>query len=293
MHTTQGATEYDFRQAHSLSADQVRELQEHCANLCRALIRFVPESTGLAGSFALERIVSMTYNEYLDSMPETPIMAICQPAAPSSPIIWQMDSSMMFSYMDAMLGGDGSVQRTQDRELTLLERALAMQIVDEFMYTWTNAWPELAEVTPRVTELRQTTGRFGNVGLQEAVLQVILNASVADKEGAMRIAIPSAFLRSLLKQSSNASLRATPEEAAHAASESQVGRCFVDLSAQLARTTVSLKKLSALQVGDVIMLDRGPKDHLEVTVAGLPKFLGISGLVNGHLAVRLSAPMVD
>lgn len=279
---------YDFRQAHSLSADQLRELAEHCGSLCRALQRYVPESTGLAARFTLESLTAMTFDECLDALPESPILAICEFIPNAAPVIWQFDSAPMFSYMDAMLGGDGTGMPSQDRELTLLERALAAQVAEEFITTWSDAWPALAQSVPLVLEVRQTTGRFGATALNEAVVVALVGFTAGGNAGQMRIALPSVVLRSLLKQTTGSARTVTSTGAANWSRDSEFGRCQVEVTCQVGRTTMPLREIQRLAVGDLVLLDRGPRDHMEVLIAGVPKFAGISGLVNDHLAVRLT-----
>lgn len=286
-------TPYDFRQAHSLSADQLRELQDHCQNLCRALHRHIPETTGLPARVSVDSLRPMTYNEYLDSLPEMPIMAVCPFAAHSAPLIWQVDASPIFACMDAMLGGDGSSNPPPERELTILERALVMQVVEDFVFTWTDTWPALATLAPHVLEIRQTTGRFGSGSLQEAVVAVNLECQVASVQGLMRVAVPSAVLRALLKQSGFNSAKTCPADLRRRAGASQVSRCTVQVTAVLGRAKTSLSTLTTLKPGDLIPLNCGPQDELELSVAGLPKFRGISGLSQGRLAVRVTAPIED
>lgn len=278
---------YDFRQAHSLSADQLRELTEHCQSLCRALQRYVPESTGLTARFTLGSLTPMTFDEYLDALPDTPILAICEFMPNTSPVIWQFDPAPIFSYMDAMLGGDGTGMPSQDRELTLLERALAAQVAEEFITTWSDAWPALAQSVPLVLEVRQTTGRFGTTALGEAVVVVLVEVTAGENTGQMRIALPSVVLRSLLKQTTGTTRGVTNAGAPRWAGDAEITRCTVDVSCQVGRTTMPLREVNRLAVGDLVILNRGPRDHMEVLVAGVPKFMGISGLVNDHLAVRL------
>lgn len=282
-----GPSLYDFRQAHSLSADQSRELHDHCVNLCRALQRAVPETTGVAVRFATERLQATTYDDYLDGLPDSPILAICEHEPEASPIVWQLDVGLALAYMDAMLGGDGVSVVTDDRELTVLERTLVGQIVEEFLSTWADAWPGLESVGPQVLEVRQTTGRFATGALQEAVVALVIGCSVGEATGQMRVALPTVLLRGLLKQpgsvSRNCYIPGSPSATAR-----EMTRCPVVVAACLARARMSAADLHRLRPGDLIPLDRSPRDPLEVVVAGLPKFKGISGLVNDRLAVRIS-----
>ncbi len=281
--------DYDFRQAQFLSADQLRELQEHCANLCRALQRYVPESTGLAAGFSLEKLLPITYDGYLDGLPESPVMAICQLGRDEAPMVWQIDAAPIYAYMDAILGGDGNVAiQNPDRDLTMLERALVSQIVMEFLDTWTDVWQGLAGVDPTVIEVRQTTGRFGSTSLQEAIIVASISFTIAGVGGHMRIAMPSVALRALLKQSNVKRAQADPDDPATRAAAAELRGAPVKVSVQLAGTQMTLRELQALQVGDVLVLDRGPREQLDILVSGIPKFRAISGLVNKHVAVRVT-----
>lgn len=56
---------------------------------------------------------------------------------------------------------------------------------------------------------------------------------------------------------------------------------------------MNLSDLLSLRPGDVVQLDRGPNDALEVAVSGIPKFSAVSGLANGRLAVRVAEALDD
>jgi flagellar motor switch protein FliM len=287
MRDAERAASYDFRQAHSLSADQLRELQEHCSNLCRALQRFVPESTGLPAKFTLERLQLQTYDELFDALPEMPIIALCEFVKGALPVLWQIDSAPTFVCMDAMLGGDGEGIIPLQRELTLLERALAGEIIDEFIATWKDTWPALDTTGARVLEVRQTTGRFAAAALAEAMVAATVSVSIAGVDGVMRIALPSVAIKSLIKQASTQTQgQRTPEDEWQAGLQ-RLSPCSVTVTVRLGRTRMTLSELRGLAPGDVVSLDRGPRDMLDVLVAGRPKYRGVSGLANGHLGVRL------
>lgn len=285
------APNYDFRQAHSLSADQLRELQEHCSNLCRALQRYVPESTGLPARLALEQLQLQTYDEFFDTLPELPIIAMCEFVPNALPVLWHIDAGPVFAYMDAMLGGDGIGLSTVQRELTLLERALVGEIVDEFIATWKDAWPALDATAARVLEVRQTTGRFAAAALAEAMVAVTVAVTVAEESGLMRIALPSVAIKALIKQSGGAGQGRQQTEEQQRRGLQRLAPCQVTVAVRLGGARMTLRQFQALKSGDVVPLDRGPRDMLDVLVAGKLKYRGVSGLANGHLGIRLVEPV--
>ena len=282
------ASAYDFRQAHSLPADQLRELQEQCATLCRALCRYVPQSTGVSARFALDSLIFTTYDEYLDDLPEMPIIAVCQFVPHTSPVLWQLDPYPVYAYLDAMLGGDGGGWSGPERELTLLERALVGQMVDEFVVTWKDVWPALDAAGAGVIEVRQSKGRFGAASLQEAMVAALITFQIADAKGLMRIALPSVALKTLIKQATVGTVVSGAPDPARFAALQRLAGCSLPIAARLGRSTMTLREFRTLEVGDVIPVDRGPRDLLELLLAGQVKFRGISGLTNGHVGIRIT-----
>ena len=60
----------------------------------------------------------------------------------------------------------------------------------------------------------------------------------------------------------------------------------VEIKVRFGDTKITSNQLLKLKEGDVILLDTDTDDLLEVTVAGVPKFGGISGTVKGNKAFQ-------
>jgi flagellar motor switch protein FliM len=286
-HATKAAP-YDFRQARGLSGEQTRELGEHCANLCRALNRSVPEVTGLMANFEVDRLYAASYDEYFDSLPENPIIALSEFGPDSPPLVWQLDPCLVFWMMDAMLGGKGNSPLVREGELTGLERALTTTIAGDFLTTWTHVWPALKTIAPRITEVRQTIGRLGTESLQHSLVDAKIASTIGEGQGLMRLGIPAAALRQLLKPPGSRGRASASDKPPTHKDASQYANTELPVSVQLAHAAMTLGEVKSLQEGDVVMLDRGPRDQVDVAIAGVKKFRGISGLVNGRLAVRIT-----
>jgi flagellar motor switch protein FliM len=61
----------------------------------------------------------------------------------------------------------------------------------------------------------------------------------------------------------------------------------VDLTAELGRTTQSIRNLLELQVEDVLQLNTGPEDLIQLTIDNVPKYLGYPGVIKGNRAVEI------
>jgi len=69
----------------------------------------------------------------------------------------------------------------------------------------------------------------------------------------------------------------------------QVERANVTLTAYLGRAHTTLARLSELRPGDLLVLDRGPNNLVEVEIQNRPVFLGRAGTRRGSRAVALES----
>jgi flagellar motor switch protein FliM len=70
--------------------------------------------------------------------------------------------------------------------------------------------------------------------------------------------------------------------------EKGVQSTSVPVKAVLGRTTVTVRDVLELQPGDVMTLDTGVNEELEVRVGDLLKFYGIPGVKKNKVAVRIT-----
>jgi len=72
----------------------------------------------------------------------------------------------------------------------------------------------------------------------------------------------------------------------------------VEVTAELGRSEISVRKFLNLQVGDIVPLDQEVEKSLNVTVEGITKYRGYQGSYKGHQALKISElvykpPVVD
>jgi len=67
----------------------------------------------------------------------------------------------------------------------------------------------------------------------------------------------------------------------------------MEVSVELGNSTISLRELLDLEVGDTIMLDKPCTSELMVKVEGVPKYQGIPGNRHGNKALQISEIMSD
>ncbi len=61
----------------------------------------------------------------------------------------------------------------------------------------------------------------------------------------------------------------------------------VELKVRFGDAKLTGNQLLRLKVGDVILLDTDTDELLEVTLAGVTKFWGVSGTVKGNMALQI------
>ncbi len=61
----------------------------------------------------------------------------------------------------------------------------------------------------------------------------------------------------------------------------------VTVIAELGKSLHTVKDILHLKQDDVITLDKGPQDHVTVSVESVPKFQGMAGIAKGNRAVHI------
>ena len=59
----------------------------------------------------------------------------------------------------------------------------------------------------------------------------------------------------------------------------------------MGRATYNVKELLNLKVDDVVQLDRGPDDAVNIRIENVTKFVGFPGMVKGNHAVKVTGPI--
>lgn len=202
-----------------------------------------------------------------------------------------IESKLIFVLVDILFGGAGKEPyRIEGREFTAIENRLIKKVVLAVLADMEKAWQALMEVK-FIYQMSEVNPQFVQV-VPPADVVVVVNFEIEMEytSGILSLCIPYSTLepiRERLECGLLSEQRETDREWSrrifHALREAQV-----EAVVELGRTQIKTRKVVELKKGDVIVLDNGSLDPLDVFVEGVLKFKAHPGTHKGSLAVQIA-----
>lgn len=193
--------------------------------------------------------------------------------------------SLLLDLFDAMMGGIGRLDLARSPYVTEVESHLLRAPMHALLAAYQTAWGHLQfapQLEPDYVEFNPY--RAPICSPNETVLVCVFQLELPYARGPLELVLPWAPLRRDL---------ARPAPLPPGVGAKIHGTTRLELALRLGGAEVSFQDLLDFQIGDVFVLDRPIGDPLEVTINGLPKFIGHPGVYQGRMAVRVSHVLED
>lgn len=256
---------------------KLRALAEHLAyNLSEAL----SESFRAPTNVTVGDIDDASFGEFVLCLDDpTCFVTLCTKDERAT-FVLNIELSILFPMIERMLGGDLGAASVEPRSLTEIERRLAIRIVELFLDEWKTVCKQANSLEPETMTVDSSPCRAEALACKEAVMHTRFEVSLGQACGAISLVMP----RSVADK-----CEPLDGEASSYRASSRDGRSEdpVHVSVVLAETKLPAVDVNDLQVGDVIDIEKGTDDALDVTVDGEPRFKGKAGILDDHKAVRI------
>jgi len=283
---------WDFSRPERFSKDQtrtVRMVHQHFARLYAAslseLMRSVIE-------IDVAEVRQTTHSEFIRSLPESTCLALLRMAPLEREAIIEISPALSSAFIDRLAGGKG-VSQQKERELTEIEQALLLRVVNVGLESLREAWENVVRISPSCEEILTSPQSLAQLYLPgETALLVSLGISMGDYAGSINIFIPRLLLEPVIENLSARSWFSTSAQPSAANVrrnlESQIQGVELPVTAVLDVSRVSAKKIASLEVGQVWPLDKTPEDEVLLLVKNVPAFRGKPLVVSGRRAVEIT-----
>ena len=282
---------HDFRRASKFAKDHIKTLNIIYDNYARLVTNFL---TGYLRTLVQVDVVSveaLSYSDFSNSVANPVIMAVVDIAPLSGSIIFEIEPHIAYALVDRILGGKGSTME-RVREFTEIELAIIERITIQMLNLMREPWENVLSIRPRLDKI-ETNAQFAQIVAQnETVALITLSARMGEADGMMNICIPHMVVEPIVSKLStrfwfsNVEKEATPEMKRDI--EKGVQSTAVPVKAVLGRTKITVGDFLELQSGDVLALDSGVNEELEVRVGDLLKFYAIPGVRKNKVAVKIT-----
>jgi flagellar motor switch protein FliM len=244
---------------------------------------------------SLDRITSVRFGDYLNSIPLPAILAVFKAEEWENFGLFTIDSSLIYSIIDVLLGGrrGQTAIRVEGRPYTTIETSLVKRMIEVVLADAEQAFRPLSPVKFTIDRL-ETNPRFAAISRPaNAAILVRLRIDMEDRGGTIELLLPYATIEPirdvLLQMFMGEKFGRDPIWEGHLATE--IGMAQIAVQAVLYEAELSLKRLMSLEVGDTLSLDLKPDALVSVRCGDVTLTEGHMGRVGDRVAVRVTKPL--
>jgi flagellar motor switch protein FliM len=244
---------------------------------------------------SLDRITSVRFGDYLNSIPLPAILAVFKAEEWDNYGLFTVDSSLIYSIIDVLLGGrrGQTAIRIEGRPYTTIETSLVKRMIEVVLADAELAFKPLSPVKFNIDRL-ETNPRFAAISRPaNAAILVRLRIDMEDRGGAVELLLPYATIEPirdvLLQMFMGEKFGRDPIWEGHLATE--IGQASIAVDAVLYEAEIPLKQLMKLDVGDTLALDLKPDALVTVRCGDVTLTEGRMGRVGDRVAVRVAKPL--
>jgi flagellar motor switch protein FliM len=241
---------------------------------------------------SLDRITSVRFGDYLNSIPLPAILAVFKAEEWDNFGLFTVNSSLIYSIIDVLLGGRrGQVPiRIEGRPYTTIETTLIKRMIEVVLADAELAFRPLSPVKFNIDRL-ETNPRFAAISRPaNAAILVRLRIDMEDRGGAIELLLPYATIEPiravLLQMFMGEKFGRDPIWEGHLATE--IGQAEIEVDAVLYEAKLPLRQIKSLNVGDTLTLEMKPDALVNIRCGDVTLTEGRMGRVGDRVAVRVA-----
>jgi flagellar motor switch protein FliM len=244
---------------------------------------------------SLDRITSVRFGDYLNSIPLPAILAVFKAEEWDNFGLATVNSSLIYSIIDVLLGGrrGQSAVRVEGRPYTTIETNLVKRMIEVILADAELAFKPLSPVKFNIDRL-ETNPRFAAISRPaNAAILVRLRIDMEDRGGTIELLLPYATIEpiraTLLQMFMGEKFGRDPIWEGHLATE--IGQAQIGVDAVLYEARLPLRQMMNLKVGDTLTLELKPNALVNVRCGDVTLTEGRMGRVGDRVAVRVTKPL--
>ena len=273
---TKRAIPFDFRRPDRIAKSQLRAIHQLHDNFVRNLASSL---SAYLRSYLIINLVSveqLSYSEFLECLPSPTCIASLGLKPYDGNAVLELNSSLIFPILEILLGGDGKLQFSAQREVTEIEQVLLDGLFRLILRDLHEAWTFVTNIDFSIESIETEPQFLQILAPTEAVVAVAIEIRIGDSVGMMNIAMPSIIIKMMRQKFDQQwSLRksaSTDEEQARILRLIQAAKLPSEVV--LSGPKVLLRDLMNIEEGDILSFEFPFGSLLELRLNGERKYDG-------------------
>ena len=282
---------YDFKRPERVSKDQMRALQTLHESFAR---NFGASLSGFMRTIVEVKVATceqMTYGEFISGLPNPTSFNLVDCSTLEGQICLEVSPLIIYPMIDRLLGGSSHDLFIPQRPMTAIEMRLIENVTTRALGALSEAWESVRAIKFKISASESNPQLVQIVPPNEVVVVVGLEVKMSNRAGTMNLCIPYNAIEPVIDVLSSQSwFSVNKTEATNDCARSlstQIGRAPTLVTGILAESTITVRDLTTLEVGDLIMTERDSSKPVLLCVEGEKKFVASIGQHKGHRALRV------
>lgn len=288
--STKEVITFDFRLPHRLSKNQLRTLQAIHESFAESLSSYLVSKLQTTVSINVTAVDQLFYSEYVLSVPSPSCLYIFRIVESEAYALLELSPQLVLTMVSRLLGGQAEAEKKQ-RPITRIEQRITKGIIQRALTDLRAAWKAIADLNFSL-ERYETEGDFAQIApLSEIVLLVTFEVSLAEQKYLMNVCFPTFALDTVLAKLNSQNVGALsigkrdPEWGK--VLFKQLSSTELEVVGVLGTTTMTLRQLLNLRVGDVLKTNIPANTDAQILIGSKPRMWGKAGVSNGRLAIKI------
>ena len=284
---------YDFYSPRKFTKDRLKMLNSIFESYARVINSRINALLHATCEIEVDSVEEQRYYEFGNALTESDVVALAridlEKLQGEDPILVHMDTPVVLSMLDRMMGGEGEPDPNLSSEYNMTDLELNMyeDLIKDLIPIMGNSWENYITVQFSYirTEVNPTLVQL--IGYDETVVIVGINIKFPNCSGRMSLCLPGEMLTNIFSEISKSTSRRTTGEDKSEEIFGTLRESELEIVAELARTRILLSDLYHLNVGDVVDIKRPKDSPVFLNIGGRRWFDGRMGTSNKQVAVKI------
>ena len=241
-----------------------RQFRITLSNSMRKIVQVNVESTSL-----------MKYGEFLNYLPIPSCLNLMKFNPLRGSCILAIESKLIFAFLNNWFGGATNAQeRIESRDFTAIEIMVVKKVIGLLLDDLQDAWSPVFPIEGQYIRTEVNPQFLAVVAPSDVVVLTSFEIELDGLRGSVQLVIPYSSIEPIRQHLSRGI--GSDSEGEDRAWRELIRESLYDVAARssvmLGKTSITIRDLIELSVGDVITLDRGKNDSLDLFVEDAHKF---------------------
>lgn len=283
---------FDFRRRNQLSKETRISLERIHESFAKEIAIYLNNKLRSNVQFKLNTIKQYSIEEFYEILNNPTSLYLINIISQKRNVVFELRQDFSFYILDRLLGGPGSTN-FENRELTRIELKVIESIIKNFLKTLSATWKNTFEFDAEIQSHYNNGDYLQFVRRGDSVVTMAYQVSINEKihlNNAFNITYPFLLIEEMIPvvkvDSKKSPQKASEKEKLFI--QDNLSAIKAPLIVDLGTSSLSVREIVKLQVGDIIMLDKCSNDNLSLKIGKNHFFEGRAGMLKNKMAFRIT-----